>query len=79
MRAHRDYAADAERVTAYMRANPYASRSRLMKDLKLSHYAMAKIGELVPLPLKQSSSIGGSLSAARARREGKVFRIGRKP
>lgn len=63
-----------QRIEAYMQANPYNSRSQMMKDLGTSYYTLKKLEKLgVKLPLKQSASIGGTKARKIAMKAGKKW------
>lgn len=63
-----------QKIEAFMAANPYASRTQLIKGVGTSLYTLNKLEKQgVRLPLKQSASIGGTKARKIAMKAGKKW------
>lgn len=64
-----------QRIEAYMQANPYHSRTQLIKAVGIGIQRAKKLEAegLIKLPLKQSYSAAGTKSRAIARKAGKKW------
>ena len=63
-----------QRIEAYMQANPYCSRTQMMKDLGTNLYTLNKLEKQgVKLPLKQNASMGGTKARTMAAKAGKKW------
>lgn len=64
------------RIEAYLAEHPHTSRAQMIKALGTSQQTLKKLEKLgVPLPLKQSASIGGMKARKLAMKAGRVFAI----
>lgn len=63
-----------QKIESYMQANPYCSRTQLIKGVGTSSHTLNKLEKQgVRLPLKQSYSIGGKKARAAAKKAGKKW------